>query len=646
MAVKHIKTSDEYNFSEPRIKDLFDKANKNSQNELPAHEFESLINYLTELPIQHNKITYKTLNHILMDTKYDKTIACNLSQIIIKPFNFLNEHRQLLSFAQVMYIVDINSDDEESSIKYSKREVMIAWLYYYFYKKESQFYIPKAKLASDLQKINWQKYNIKISDFVPLLIDVKNTYYTTQQFIDLEKSTGDNIIDHFYREEDDTDATTTGTPDDTDLTEITPEDAIEFTELQRKAIKYAINHPLTLISGFPGTGKSTIIKQIVDYYENQKMYCWLMAPTGKAIKDLKDKCNKTDDKFAGTMHRFIYVTYPQLKNSHLAEDDDFTKNFKATYKKYFEVFVIDEASMISFELFRKIINIVIENNAKLVLVGDKHQLPPIQVGRPFECILNSNIFPTVFLTDIKRTDKPVLSKNIKKFVTTGLSQCDFDKNEMIFMQLTDFSDSNLLNIFTNIHSNYGDFKVITPQHKYDGGVEQCNKILQKMFNSNRRKVCEHFNTIYYVNDVIIQKENDYSRDPPRVNGDVAKIISVNKSFDYRTSKKAVFNCTIEYEDGEKREINTHELKDDFQLFYSATVHKFQGSQENTCVILLSNQHSMWRSPNNTKLFYTAISRAKQRCIIIGDIKVFFNLKYNKSDNFYSKFMQEFNDYNL
>ena len=646
MATKCVKTSDEYNFTEPRIKDLYDKANKNSQNELLAHEFESLINYLIELPIQHNKITFKTLNYILMDTKYDKSASYNLSQIIRKPFKFLNEHRQLLSFTQVMYIIDVNSDDEENCIKYTKREVMIAWLYYYFYKKECQFYIPKEKLASDLQKVNWQKYNVKISDFVPLLIDVKNTYYTTQQFIDIEKSTGDNIIDHFYREEDDIDATTIETSDDTNSIEETPEDAIDFTDLQKKAIKYAINHPLTIISGFPGTGKSTIIKQSVDYYANKSTYCWLMAPTGKAIKDLKDKCNKTDDKFAGTIHRFIYVTYPQLKNAHSAEDDEFTKKFKETYKKYFEVFIIDEASMISFELFRKIINIVIENNAKLVLVGEKHQLPPIQVGRPFECMLNSNIFPSVFLTDIKRTDKPILSRNIKKFVTSGLSQSDFDKSEMIFMQLTDFSDSNLLNIFTNIQNDYGDFKVITPQHKYDGGVEQCNKILQKMFNSNKRKVCEHFNTIYYVNDVIIQKENDYSRDPPRVNGDVAKIISVNKSFDYRTSKKAVSNCTIQYEDGETREINTNELKDDFQLFYSATVHKFQGSQENTCVILLSNQHSMWRSPNNTKLFYTAISRAKQRCIIIGDIKVFFSLKYNKSDNFYSKFMHEFNDYNL
>lgn len=86
------------------------------------------------------------------------------------------------------------------------------------------------------------------------------------------------------------------------------------------------------------------------------------------------------------------------------------------------------------------------------------------------------------------------------------------------------------------------------------------------------------------------------------------------------------------------------MKDEFQLFYSATVHKFQGSQENTCVIILSNQHTMWRSENNRKLFYTAISRAKQRCIIIGNFGVLEQLNINRPDRFYSKFMKEFNEY--
>ena len=608
-----------------RTKELFDKANKHGQNILTIDLFSNLIDDLLTIP----KVTYKQLNNLLQDTKFDNNPNHHLSQIIKKPFKFLNEHKQLLSFEQVIHVL------EAWDLTYTKNEIMIAWIYHFFYKKESQFYVPKYKLVKELEKVNWTKFNVQLSDFIPLLVEIENTYYTTQQFIDLEKSTGDNMIDHFYID-----------PDELSNDEEIPlSNNISYTSQQSEAINSAIKYPLSVISGFPGTGKSTIINEIVRYYDNKDTYCWLMAPTGKAIKDLKHKCGKNADPLAGTIHRFIYVTYPQVKSSSC--DDKAIQQFKAKYKNPFEVFIIDEASMIAFDLFIKLINIIITHNAKLVLVGDKYQLPPIQVGRPFESIINSNIFPTIFLEEIKRTDKPILTSNIKKFIKDGLSQNNFDDSEMIFHQTTDFSDKNLKQMFQSIYDSFGDFKVITPQHKFDGGVEQCNKILQKLFNTKQPKVCDHFNTTFYVNDVIIQKENDYSRDPPRMNGDVATIISVDKTFHANNSKNANFNCSIKYHDNEeKRVISTLELKDEFNLFYCATVHKFQGSQETTCVIILSNQHTMWSSENNRKLFYTAISRAKERCIIIGDLKVFFKLKYNRSDMFYTKFMKEFNDYDL
>ena len=606
---------------DPKIKDLFDKASKNGQTNLAIKEFSELVEELTTLPIQNSKITFKTLNHILQDTKYDKHNLCDLSLILNTPFNFLNNKKQLLSFQQVLYIVDY------ADVKYNKDQLIIAWIYHYFYKKESSFYIEKFKLTTDLKKTDWNKYNIVLSDFGKYLISINNTYYTTQEFINIEKSTGDKLIENFYVENDENE----------NIENIEIHSDIKLTKEQNKAVLNAINFPLSCISGFPGTGKSTIIKCIVDYYNKNNTYCWLMAPTGKAIKDLKIKCNKNVDKFAGTIHRFLYVLYPQLKSKNFCDDNTFYKDFVTKYPDPFKIFIVDEASMISFDIFTHLIKIIIENNGKLILVGDKNQLPPVHVGRPYECILNSNIFPNTELTEIKRTEKQVLLNNIKKCTFNALNPADFDDNEMIFINETTFTDERLTEIFKNINNNYGKFSVITPQHKFNGGVEQCNKLLQSMYNTKRRKICEYFNSTFYVNDVIIQKENDYSRNPPRVNGDVAIIIN----------KIDNLTCKIRYiDDDEERIIVNDDLKDDFQLFYSATVHKFQGSQEDVCVIILSNQHSMWRMENNKKLFYTAISRAKEKCIIIGDPKVFMSLKINRGDKFYSKFMSEFDEFEL
>ena len=659
-----------YVFKDPKVSDLYDKSQKMLYYVRDSHdgkkypkkkylEKEEEFNDLVDTLVKH-KLTLKNIRNILQDTKFDSDNFCNLSQIILNPFNFLNEDKQLLTFVQVMFIVDKKIKEWGGLERYFhavldvKNKIMYAWIYYCFLKKIGQYYIPKYRIDKELSDFDWKKYDINVSEIQSLFVKIKHNntiYYSMKKFIDLEKETGDKLIEHFYEDH------------ELCLDECT-ELAPHLTCDQRQAVLKAIQYKFSLITGYPGTGKSTIIKEIVDYHNERGDYVWLLAPTGKAIKDLKIKCNKTEDKFAGTIHRFLYIIYPewmayrnkknQRYKTHAVRGHDASQgeNREEVYEymdnKYenpFAVFVIDESSMIPFDLFTKLINIFIKHDTKLVLVGDNNQLPPIQVGRPFECILKSDIeFPTTCLEEIKRTDKVILAQNIKKYINGGLVIDDFDNNEIVFKELNDMSEGNLEKEMRMLFDENGDYRVITPQHGFEGGTEQCNRILQHIHNPEQKLVLEHFKTNYYLNDIIIQTENDYSLDPPRVNGDVAKIIDRETSLIGGKTKKF---CVIEYQDDkQQRRISVQDLKDDFQLFYSATVHKFQGSQERVCVIVLSKSHTMWNGENNHKLFYTAISRAQEKCVIIGCKRVLHTLLMSKGgrDTFYSKFMREFNEY--
>jgi len=237
-----------------------------------------------------------------------------------------------------------------------------------------------------------------------------------------------------------------------------------------------------------------------------------------------------------------------------------------------------------------------------------------------------------------------LARNIKQYINSGLQIEDFSNDEIMFKEVVDMSETNLEKELRLLFDENGEYRVITPQHGFDGGTEQCNRILQNIQNPSQKLVMEHYKTNFYLNDYIIQTENDYALDPPRVNGDVAKIIERKKEL---IGGKWKDFCVIEYQDDKQhRTIAVQDLKDDFQLFYSATVHKFQGSQERVCVIILSRAHTMWSGENNHKLFYTAISRAQEKCVIIGCKRVLHTLLMSNGgrDTFYSKFMREFNEY--
>jgi exodeoxyribonuclease V alpha subunit len=299
-------------------------------------------------------------------------------------------------------------------------------------------------------------------------------------------------------------------------------------------------------------------------------------------------------------------------------------------------------------MFKKVINICKYHKCKLILVGDIHQLQPIACGTPFIQLFKCGIYVDNItnLTEIKR-QKGILSENIVKINRELLTSDDFDGKSMIFIEETNFSTTNIKKIINKIHideniksANPERIQYISAQYSKNGGVTQMNTILKKIFNPNGIDINCRFNPNNLTEqDLVYRKENDYT-DPKllRVNGDIGHIISADNK-----------HAFIKYiNNGGTEKISVNELAITFDLFYSCTVHKMQGSQTDIIVIIMPPEHDfMWSSnPDSKELLYTAISRCKEKCYIIGSKQLFIKAQVSHSDTAgkITKFMREFNEF--
>ena len=264
-------------------------------------------------------------------------------------------------------------------------------------------------------------------------------------------------------------------------------------------------------------------------------------------------------------------------------------------------------------------------------------MPPINYGAPFEQIINSDIFEDKIteLKEIKRNNG-ILSKNIIKLNESILNIEDFDNKEMIFKKENDFSAENLSNIFTKIKQENEGKRIhfMASQKQKGGGVVELNKILQNIYNPEALVLISGKYNEYRQGDKIIRTENDYSGDIMRVNGDRARLVM---------SKHHSPVC-VQYDDDQERQImSTRDFWDNFTHFYASTVHKMQGSETDIIVLVMPRAHNfMWTlTSDSKKLLYTAISRCKEKCIIIGSNDLFRKAQQPEADDAISLFMKEF-----
>lgn len=386
---------------------------------------------------------------------------------------------------------------------------------------------------------------------------------------------------------------------ETYLDEIEFESGIKYNNDQRNAIINSLNNRISIISGGPGTGKTTIINAIVRIYTSINKLnpidtyntIALLAPTGRASK----KMALATGYNASTIHRFLKWN----------KDSD-TFGINEYNPMHHKLVIVDEVSMIDSNLFCSLLK-GLTNNIQLVLVGDHNQLPSVGAGLILNDLINSNLFNYNPLEEIFRQSAnsyiPYLAKEIKD---NKISEDLFIKKDDYNFLETPFTDlkyyvRKICDILINKGLTDRDIVILAPLYKGINGLDNLNILLQEIFNpKNNQKEVKIGEVIYRENDKVIQLVNN--PDLNVFNGDVGYITKINNN-----------EINIDF-DGIKVTYKKGDMKD-IRHAYAISIHKSQGS-EFSHVILLIESH--YKRMLYNKLIYTGVSRAKKSLVIIGE----------------------------
>ncbi len=399
---------------------------------------------------------------------------------------------------------------------------------------------------------------------------------------------------------------------DNTIKELEKVNSISYNDKQRLAIKKAIENNILIITGGPGTGKTTIIKAIVELYSKLNDLSYdeliervaLLAPTGRASKRMSESTNLP----ASTIHRFLKWD----KETNKFAINEFNPNMQ-------ELIIVDEVSMIDINLLNSLFK-GLTNNIKVVLVGDYNQLPSVGPGQVLKDLIDSEIIDTIELDLLYRQDEnsyiPTLAKEIND---NELSEnfCDKRSDYNYLVCNSNQIKDSLKQICKKLISKGYDYKkvqIMAPMYHGENGIDNLNKELQQVFNPRSDKLNElvYGDVIYRENDKVLQLVN--FPDLNVYNGDIGVIKEIKYANETEEKKDSI---TIDF-DGT---IVTYNPKDfnKFKHGYIISIHKSQGSEFDVVILPITNAY---RRMLYRKLIYTAVTRAKNKLIIIGEIEAF------------------------
>ena len=371
-----------------------------------------------------------------------------------------------------------------------------------------------------------------------------------------------------------------------------------------------------VLTGGPGTGKTTVVTAIINIFECMGLEVALAAPTGRAAKRMSEATGRE----AKTIHRLLEVDFGDGDKS-LKRDDNAPLVFKRGENNYLDedAIIIDEASMIDTPLMTSLLK-AIRPGARLVIIGDADQLPSVGAGRVLCDILDSNALPSVRLTKIfRQAEESLIVTNAHAINRGEMPKLDVKDRDFFFMPRP--TDAQIASTVAQLCAErlpraYGDpegIQVISPTRRGASGTDRLNSVLQAAINPAGRgkKEYKFHDIIFRTGDRVMQVRNNYELEWTRFgklglgifNGDIGKIKDINVNEKY-----------IEI-DFDSREV-FYDFADleDLELAYCVTVHKSQGSEYPTVVIPLGNVPPMLCTRN---LLYTAVTRAQKRVILVG-----------------------------
>lgn len=404
---------------------------------------------------------------------------------------------------------------------------------------------------------------------------------------------------------------------------------IQLDEHQIQAVREAIRNGVLVITGGPGTGKTTTINTIIRYFEMEGMDIFLAAPTGRAAK----RMSETTGFEARTIHRMLEL------NGGMDGNAGFERNEQNPLET--DVIIIDEMSMVDISIMYSLLKAVVAGT-RLILVGDVNQLPSVGPGSVLKDIIDSHQFNTVMLTKIfRQASTSDIIVNAHK-INRG-EEITLDNKSMDFFFLKRYDADKIINVTLQlikqklpkfVEAAEYDIQVLTPMRKGLLGVERLNGILQQYMNPpDKKKTEKEYNgTVFREGDKVMQTKNNYQleweirskyglsieKGTGIFNGDMGIIQQINEFAE---------TMTIAFDENRMVEYS-FKLLDELELAYAITIHKSQGSEYPAVVIPLLTGPRMLMNRN---LLYTAVTRAKKCVTLVGNDETFNMMIQNTTE---------------
>ena len=510
-------------------------------------------------------ISFNTIDKIALMNKYSKTDKLRLKSLIIYTFKLVTEsigHIFLYLDELYKYVIKINKEDIDTKLFLSIMSILID---------------------------------------EKLIIKEDKRYYLTNDYLD-EVYIAKEVVNRLKNKK-------IIEKDIKIVEEIEEKLNISYNIYQKDAILKSLKNNFLVITGGPGTGKTTVIYGIYRALkkENPKSKIKLLAPTGRASKRLSELTLEE----ASTIHRFLEWN-----------KDSNTFSLNEHNKSDTNIIIVDEFSMVNNSLFASLLR-ALKPDTKIILVGDKDQLPSVGSGNLLADIISS-IDNVVYLKELYRQAKESSIVKLAYAVNLDKELETESDDELIIKEEGDILDSLKEIALNHVKDDYKEFQVLVPLYKGSHGINNINKVLQEVFNKKdilkNEKIIN--DVIYREKDKVIQLVN--MPDNNVFNGDIGIIEKI-------TDKEILVDF-----DGNKVKY-TSSTYNSFALAYAISIHKSQGSEFKTCIIPLSTSYSIMLY---RKLYYTAITRAKKKLYLIGNKNILSLAAKNNTSSIRNTYLKE------